>query len=529
MTNPAGFTASTSNVPPIATEMNIDDVTIDNFGRYGVIKGVKLTSDNKLQLEDKTLETYNSFNITYPEADATYDVYGVSNWRNKAQFLPLEFVEVETPVEFGITVTPAEGTYTEPQLITISVAGVPEGQTPTITYTIGDGAAQTYTAPFTLYKSATITVMAECGEESDIQEYEYTINLPDLAFTMTPAPGTYQGEQNVTIACSNPIEGCELEVEWTYTPTEGDPITGDQDNMTFTAAKSGVLSITAIESETNREFEGTFNYTITEPITIDGDIIFKDNGADGNAKLDGEGVIAEITTGADLVEDVIVNEYIYAGATGLKFSNSSKGGTMTLNLANKYNATKISFIAKAWSNPDTGNTDEAKFTVNNKEFDLTGDFASYDITFETAQELEAITFAATKRAYLKAISIEGTPVAPSNYTITVDNAAGTYEGKVEVKATLTPELEGATLTYTFAEAGATETPAEQAYQTAGVTLTKSGTLTFIARNGQTELARLSGDYTINPLFGDLNYDGEVDVADVNILVNIILGTHHPNN
>ena len=183
-------------------------------------------------------------------------------------YLYVEGEVVEEPI--AISVSPEPGTYTEPQTIEFTVTGVPEGETATITYVIGDGDDQTYTEPFKLYKSATIIVEAKCGEKSDIKEYTYTINLPALAFEMTPAPGEYDTAQEVTIACTNGIEGCELVYDWTYTPTEGDAITGNQDNPTFTAAKTGVLRIfNVIEDNTDRgdSFDQTYNYTITEPTT----------------------------------------------------------------------------------------------------------------------------------------------------------------------------------------------------------------------------------------------------------------------
>lgn len=196
-----------------------------------------------------------------------FSCYGPSNTQEPV-FLYVEGEVVEEPI--AISVSPEPGEYTEPQTIQFTVTGVPEGETATITYTIGDEQPQTYTEPFKLYKSATITVMAECGDKSDIQEYTYTINLPALAFEMTPAPGEYDTAQEVTIACTNPIEGCALDVDWSYVVEGEEAIEGDETNRTFTAAKTGVLTIIATEANTNRTYEspeGGFVYTITEPAT----------------------------------------------------------------------------------------------------------------------------------------------------------------------------------------------------------------------------------------------------------------------
>ncbi|MBR1474963.1 MAG: chitobiase/beta-hexosaminidase C-terminal domain-containing protein [Muribaculaceae bacterium] len=526
MKDPTGFAAATENVEPTAIEMTIADVTLENFGRYGVIRGATINGDS-IVVGNAKVAYFNRFEgVAIPTDDATYDVYGVASYHNGNQFLPLSFKKVETPVEFGIQVSPVAGEYTEPVTVEISTTGLAEGEVATITYTIGDGEEQTYTEPFTLYKSATVTVMAECGEKSDIQEYTYTINLPALAFTMTPEPGTYQGEQNVTIACTNAVS--DLTVVWAYTPEEGDTIEGDETSMTFTAAKSGVLTIMAEEANTGREYntpEEGLTYTITEPIELDGMIVFADNEADGSP-LDSDGIIGQATKGGNYIESASDIDKVYAGAEGLKFSNSSTNGTMTLNLKDKWNATKISFIAKAWTSSTTGKTDAAKMTVNGNEFDLTKDFALYEFVPES--QVEAITFAATKRAYLKVINIEGETVTPQpSYDIVVTptpEEGKVYKSGITVKAEVTPELpEGASLKYVFVETGATEEAVENDYTDAGVKLSKSGTLTFIARDAaNAELARKSVDYTFS-LVGDLNGDGIVDVSDVQYLVNIILG------
>jgi len=787
----------------------------------------------------KHVESPTTHELTW---EGDYEYIGI---RSKADAIYIDKIEIEWEVpeastEFGIHVTPEPGTYTKPQTIAFTVTGVPEGETATITYNIGDGEPQTYTEPFTLYKSATITVKAVCGDKSDNQEYTYTIELPALEFTMTPPPGTYQGEREVTIA-SNAVSDFEL-LNWKYAPEDDStPIEGDETNMTFIAAKTGVLTIIAKEANTGRTYEspeGGFVYTITEPISLDGMIVFKDNDNDGSNDLTNNNFKDQITNGADSIESASFNK-VYSGTTGLKFSTASDGGTMTLNLANKWNATKISFIAKNWANTN-GKYDQATMTVNDNTFALTNEFNLYEVTLTEPQEITALTFVANKRAYLKVINIEGQEIvlektatpeisvtegeeaytvtatgagtvklykdgdvvenpctvgrtseeqtfvftataqeegkdisdvatknvtvpalpvvetfgitvtpeagtytepvtvtitetgleegqtatitytlnggdeqtytepftlsettavsvratfgdkvatwtgtytinlpienptglivfksnstdspsaldsedligeidgddgkdyvlsaenitkvfagnnglkfgtssengsmtlnlrgtwnankisiiaknyndndnakfkvtvngnskefnlsndkafrlyefqleqaqevsaitfestnraylkviniegeAPVIYRIKVDNAGGAYKGRADVKATLEPELEGAKLFYTFAEDGATETPAEQPYPDAGVvTVLKSGKLTFIARNGETELARRwEGNYTITPLIGDVNGDGKVDVQDVNYVVNIILGKINPN-
>lgn len=117
------------------------------------------------------------------------------------------------------------------------------------------------------------------------------------------------------------------------------------------------------------------------------------------------------------------------------------------------------------------------------------------------------------------------------YEIEMTPAGGEFEGLQNVKATVTPELpEGASIKYIFAEEGVAETPAEKDYPANGVDVNRTGKLTFILRDANSEeLARTSNNFTINPLFGDLNGDGRADVTDVNVLVNIILGKKNPTD
>lgn len=423
------------------TLMAIPNITTDNMNQYVKIENVTITAPNNKNffITDKDGHEIQGrleiTGITAPDdITATYTLTGfVGAYNSTVQFYPVEFTKIETPVEFGITVTPPEGTYTEPVTVTITATDA----NAVIKYTLNGGDEIIYTEPFTLNETTAVSVTATLGEEVATWTGTYTINIP-------------------------------------------------------------------------------------VPVTLDGMIVFADReGGDNSAVLTDNTFMAVVEKGADYVQGASNIEKVYAGATGLKFSSSKDNGSMTLNLKNKWNATKISFIAKAWINSQ-GTADVAKLTVNNQEFDLTSDFALYEIPFETAQEIQNITFAATKRAYLKVINIEGQEIAPSNYTITLDNAPGNYTSNIVVKATVSELPEGAKLYYTFLPTGSTATAQEKEYK-AGVKLFQSGTLTFVLRDAENaELATAGGEYTV-PVFGDLNNDGKADVTDVNELVNIILG------
>ncbi len=103
------------------------------------------------------------------------------------------------------TFSPAAGTYTSAQSITISDSSAGAG----IHYTTDNTAPTTnstlYTGPIPLSASGTTTIQAIASgtgyEPSNVASATYTINLPQAATpTFSPAAGTYTSAQNITLA-----------------------------------------------------------------------------------------------------------------------------------------------------------------------------------------------------------------------------------------------------------------------------------------------------------------------------------------
>ena len=170
--NPAGFelNGQTAEVTPI--EITAANLTLENFGRYAVMKGVEVAAGGNIT--DVTI--YNQFDITISSITAgTYDVYGVIGWHNNAgQFMPLEYVDV-TPVseELTITMTPG-GTFYKPVEVTISV----NNEDALISYKLNGGEDIDYEGPFTLNETTTVSVYATDGDQEAIAEATYTIDIP---------------------------------------------------------------------------------------------------------------------------------------------------------------------------------------------------------------------------------------------------------------------------------------------------------------------------------------------------------------
>lgn len=154
-------------------------------------------------------------------------------------------------------------------------------------------------------------------------------------------------------------------------------------------------------------------------------------------------------------------------------------------------------------------------------------------TVARTSEEQTFVFTATAKEEGKDISKVATqnvtvPALPATtYTITLDKEPrNDYTALVNVKATVEPALpEGATLTFKINDAEPKAYNPEK-----GVNMLESGTITFTATDAAgNELATKSAEYKyIMGVFGDLNGDGVVNVTEVGIIVNLILGKLNNN-
>lgn len=83
-----------------------DEVTVANFGnsqmwQYVVLKGAQITYHNgrylgfRVNNSTDSVAGYNQFNLTLPDLDATYDIYGiVTSYQGNIQMYPIEFIDV---------------------------------------------------------------------------------------------------------------------------------------------------------------------------------------------------------------------------------------------------------------------------------------------------------------------------------------------------------------------------------------------------------------------------------------------------
>lgn len=113
------------------------------------------------------------------------------------------------------------------------------------------------------------------------------------------------------------------------------------------------------------------------------------------------------------------NTYLGKKDSGIKFSSSSKNGSITLKLesAAQVLPTKVSINAARWKSSEA-----ASVSFNGTSVDLTSDaFADYTCTPSTSVPITTISLAATKRLYVRSITVYYND-APASIGWTAENA-----------------------------------------------------------------------------------------------------------
>ncbi|MBR3451561.1 MAG: chitobiase/beta-hexosaminidase C-terminal domain-containing protein [Muribaculaceae bacterium] len=193
--------------------------------------------------------------------------------------------------------------------------------------------------------------------------------------------------------------------------------------------------------------------------------------------------------------------YLYPGSTGLKFSSSKNNGSLTINLkpltSGSWRANKIIINAKSWINSNGATDEGAGFSINGTSFSTTNEFADYELTVDDATALESITIAATKRIYVKSITIMhecgDEPILEQVAIPTFTPAAGTYTEVQNVE--INCATDGATIYYTTD--GTEPTTTSSVYSTA-ITVGETMTIKAMAvKEDMENSAVATAEYIIN--------------------------------
>lgn len=210
--------------------------------------------------------------------------------------------------------------------------------------------------------------------------------------------------------------------------------------------------------------------------TVDRVIEFKSNTADATNDITDAKFAAEVTSDPNYVQSIADVSKVYAGKNGLKFSTGSVGGKITLNLTEPMDVKKVTVEAYAWK------ADEAcSLTVNEKastpaNINSTNTTDATTLTYDITGETTALKLEATKRLYVKKITLTVVPPAIEAPTFElIEGADYTYTVKMSCAT------EGAEIYYT--DDGETEPSATATKYTAPIEAWPGMTIKAIAIKG----------------------------------------------
>ncbi len=208
-------------------------------------------------------------------------------------------------------------------------------------------------------------------------------------------------------------------------------------------------------------------------------IVYADNASDASSAF-------ALNKYADLCEEgaeiatCSSRSNVYAGIHGLKFSSSKNNGTLALALAEDYQRNYISVVVKACRY----GSDAAQLSVNGSESQSVDSSELTDYTFTlTGDKLDALTLAATKRLYVKSITLcakeEGEEEEPEEETVaTPEFSIDGGEVARGTIVTLTTATDGAEIRYTLD--GTIPTAESDLYTDEGIDIADAVTINAIA-------------------------------------------------
>jgi hypothetical protein len=214
------------------------------------------------------------------------------------------------------TFSPAAGTYTSAQSVTISDATAGS----TVYYTT-DGSTPTtsstkYTGAITVGATETIKALATASgyTNSSVGSAAYTINLPQAgAPTFTPASGTYTAAQSVTIA--DGISGATIY----YTTNGTTPTTAStQYAGPITVSSTTTVEAIAVAAGYTQSTVSSATYTITNP---------------SGGSLTGSGTAVKATTAVNLTTVGTSDWGHWGQSSASSFDHKSAGGSQIGNVS----------------------------------------------------------------------------------------------------------------------------------------------------------------------------------------------------
>jgi hypothetical protein len=400
------------------------------------------------------------------------------------------------------TFSPAGGTYTAPQMVTLSSAN----SGASINYTLdgtapSDTAGTVYTAPITISGTTTVKAIAYATGLTDSTVATATYTIKAIAPTFSPAGGTYNAPQTVTLSTTTSGATIRYTLDGTApSDTAGTIYTAPfaisgtttvkaiayASGLTDSTVATATYTIKAV-APTFSPAAGTYNapQTVTLSTTTPGASI--NYTLDGTAPSDTAGTVytAPITISGTTTVKAI------AYATGL---TDSTVATATYTI--KAVAPTFSLAAGTYTAPQTVTLST---TTPGASINYTLDGTAPSDTAGTVYTAPiTISGTTTVKAIAYATGLTDSTVATATYTIkavapTFSPAGGTYTAPQAV--TLTSTTTGASINYTLD--GSTPSDTAGTVYTAPLTVSATTTLKAIAYAiGLTDSTVATATYTI---------------------------------
>ena len=325
-----------------------------------------------------------------------------------------------TKRNIDVTISPADGTTFTGETISGTITSDPAG---TIEWSTDGTNWQSYSDGFTATVAQvgqSVTVYARStynGVVSDVAQATYTRDYaPAPAAPTFSIPGGAVAEgTEVTITAP---EGCTLYVD-------GNLVTSP---YTVTITQGTTITAYSVNSEGTQSEPVSYSFTIAA--VCHATVEFKDNGSDSSNATTWNALYGTeednyFNAGRDYLSNASDITRVYKGETGLKFGNSSNGGTITFDLNTTNTEWKVTQIIV--NAAQYGNVTDNTFTVTTSDGQTattSGTSGSYALNFN-GSTITSITISSTARVYLKGFTLTY-DCAPTVEAPVITPGSGTY-------------------------------------------------------------------------------------------------------
>ena len=207
-------------------------------------------------------------------------------------------------------------------------------------------------------------------------------------------------------------------------------------NGLVTAVAAGQTSV--VVTTTDGSYSARCDVDVREPETQSAIITFKTASEDSSSALSNLSTL--INTGVDLLSSTSSSN-AYAGKYGVKLSSNRSNGSFTLNFNENYVIAKV--VVNACVYVGRNGPDNASLTISGVTQSIDSEsLADYTFKLSGTDEVNSLTFNASKRLYINSLTVKYTnyePVYPTAITINGQSDIDVYE---EVLFTVSYEPKG---------------------------------------------------------------------------------------